>query len=249
MELSDFEVDLEEISQQQGITPGQRQNPSSTNSEASKPRRDLPTTQPCTSNGDPLGSTPQPTRRFTGEQAEEFRTLRKLVYKKFLAKYYRDEILKGIAENKFLIKVEKPALNLVEGGRAPQEFNQRIDEILLDATEKINTEVSNFYDEVIPQLTQEWDLHIEICKTKFGTELTKTVVTRAKTVALEFLKTKFSTNTEKKEEEKEPLSRPKNGYAQRGQKRWRTPNRTPHRRDQNRRESVEKLLNILKTFQ
>jgi hypothetical protein len=66
-----------------------------------------------------------------------------LYTKKSLAKYYRDEILKGIQENKFQIQLLKLALNLVEGNKAPLEFEQLINDSLHEANGKTNKAVPN----------------------------------------------------------------------------------------------------------
>ena len=248
IDLSDFEEELHEpTTSDRGLTPAQRQKPCASERSVENLTPETLPSQPCQGRDDTAS---QPTRRFTGDQADEFKKLRKLVYKKSLAKYYRDEILKGIQENKFQIQLQKPALNLVEGNRAPLEFEQLINDILHEATEKINNAVANLYEDLIPQLHQEWELHIEVCKTKFGLEATKTVVSRAKAVALEFLRNKLSNPSVKKEEERETPLRPKNEQTPRGSKRGRSTQRPSfNRRNQGGRNPVEKILQFLKTLQ
>ena len=139
--LSDFEEELHEpTTSDRGLTPAQRQKLCASERSVENPTPETLHSQPCCGRDNTAS---QPTRRFTGYQAEEFKKLRKLVYKKSLAKYYRDEILKGIQENKFQIQLLKLALNLVEGNKAPLEFEQLINDSLHEANGKTNKAVPN----------------------------------------------------------------------------------------------------------
>lgn len=184
-----------------------------------------------------VAGTPRPNFRLRGGREESFKLLRKLIYKKHLAQHYEACIKKGIRENKRVIQLQKPDLNLVEYTKAPENFERRIKEILAGAEQKINEEVVIHYQQLTPKLEEEWDIALEECKTRFGPEATKEVVQRAKSVATDFLKKKLQTMESEGPEEP-------------NQKRTRTPLRekqTPQRRN-SRRDSMEDLLDFLKNL-
>lgn len=198
---------------------------------------------PATPNTSPSDEQTERPLRLDGEQEDCFRILRKLIYKRHLAKYIQGEVTKGLQIQKHHIRISKPELNLVEPTRIPQDFQKQVSEILLDAERKLNNLVVDYYKEIIPDLETEWEFTVQSCNTRFGPTLTEAVVKRAKKVAQEYLKNRLQKPPQPN------FRKPKFDVTNPRRRSWSQQPKNSNNKQENKMIPLDKLLEIMKSLQ